>query len=210
MDPLAMNFFAYSTTKGVRRTFVLIGLLILAGSTPRSPSAAGQQPTEKTKYVHLVVDYGDGVEKHFTQLVWKEGQTAFDMLRAAEKHARGVKVNSRGRGDTAFVQQIDDLPNGVDDKFWTFSRQWRIVRRRRRSRRTFRRRPSDLEIRRIRALSRSKRFLRQAFPLSRTAHFKNCSQRRVPCVVDGRRVCKLAEQSPFRAFRRQLFCSALA
>lgn len=61
--------------------------------------------------VSLTVDYGDGVEKKFTALAWKEGLTVLDALSAAAKHPRGVKIDRRGNGELAFVTAIDDVKN---------------------------------------------------------------------------------------------------
>jgi hypothetical protein len=70
--------------------------------------------------VKLVIDYGDGTEKHFTRLEWKEGLTVLAATQLAEKHARGVKLKIRGSGETAFVTQIDDVANEGRERNWVF------------------------------------------------------------------------------------------
>lgn len=82
-----------------RRIFTL---LILLAAVPLSAA----EPA-----VSLTVAYGDGVEKKFTALPWKEGLTVLDALNAAAKHSRGIKVDRRGNGEFAFVTAIDELKN---------------------------------------------------------------------------------------------------
>ena len=64
-----------------------------------------------SKRVRLVVDYGDGVEKHFTRIAWKQGLTILDAMNAAARHPRGLKFTRRGSGRTAFLVGIDGLKN---------------------------------------------------------------------------------------------------
>jgi hypothetical protein len=71
----------------------------------------------------LVIDFGDGVQVHFTSLKVKEKSTAIDLLKAGEKHSRGIKTNVRGSGQTALVTAIDDLKNeggGRTAKNWMY------------------------------------------------------------------------------------------
>jgi hypothetical protein len=70
--------------------------------------------------VELVIDYGDGVEKRFTQLAHRPEITVFDLLLLAARHPRGVRVEHRGKGETAFVTQIDDLRNEGRGRNWTY------------------------------------------------------------------------------------------
>ena len=100
-----------------------------AQPTPASPSAPplpGRTPVlpapAKT-HVLLVIDYGDGVQKHFTGIEHKPGMTAMDAILFAKSHARGIKLDSTGKGETAFITAIDDLKNegsGKDKKNWQF------------------------------------------------------------------------------------------
>lgn len=68
----------------------------------------------------MVIDYDDGVEKHF-QLAWKPGLTVLDVLQAAQRHPRGIQFVYRGERDTAFLTQIDDLKNEGRGRNWLFS-----------------------------------------------------------------------------------------
>jgi len=97
-----------------------------------SPSAGADEPAkaggpaEKTAsqaavaVVELVIDYGDGVEKRFTQLGHRSGLTVLELLQLATRHPRGVRVEHRGKDDTAFVTQIDDLRNEGRGRNWTY------------------------------------------------------------------------------------------
>ena len=88
---------------------LLIGLVLLpvgAGALGAAPAPESQKET-----VTLIVDYGDGVQKHFTNLSWRRGMTVLDAMRAAEKHGRGVKIKYQGSGSTALLTKIDDLAN---------------------------------------------------------------------------------------------------
>lgn len=96
-------------------TAILLGVLMtgeslrVAADDPASPPA-----------VQLTIDYGDGVEKHFTRLPWREGMTVLDVLVDARKHARGIRFEHRGGGETAFVSQIDDLKNEGQGRNWLY------------------------------------------------------------------------------------------
>jgi hypothetical protein len=70
--------------------------------------------------IKLVVDYGDGVEKHFTKLAYKTDMTVLDAMRAAEKHAHGIKAEVRSSGETAFLTKIDDVANEGSGKNWVY------------------------------------------------------------------------------------------
>lgn len=100
-----------------RRLLPLLALLALAlsfASTIRSdePAAAAT--------VHLSIDYGDGVQKQFTTLPWRAEMTVLDVLTEASKHPRGIRFEHRGKGETAFVTQIDDVKNEGQGRNWLF------------------------------------------------------------------------------------------
>ena len=82
---------------------------------------ADEQPAAaKPKTVKLIFDYGDGVQKHFTAIKWRDEMTALEALQAAAKHPRGIKFESKGRGATALVTKIDDLENRAGGKNWLY------------------------------------------------------------------------------------------
>ena len=67
-----------------------------------------------------MIDYGDGSEKHFTAIAWKEGMTVFDAMQAADQHPRGIDLAYRGKGATALLERIDDLENEGAGRNWIF------------------------------------------------------------------------------------------
>ncbi len=77
----------------------------------------------EARSVKLVVDYGDGVEKHFPAIPWKEGMTVLDVMSAATGRAHGIAFEHTGSGDTAILTRIDDLSNeggGKEKKNWLY------------------------------------------------------------------------------------------
>lgn len=95
-----------------RRTFLVFGLSLIAAL------AAAETPKENT--VKLTIDYGDGVQKVFVALPWKEKLTVFGALEAAAKHPRGIKVAHQGAGETLFVTAIDDRKNEGRGRNWLY------------------------------------------------------------------------------------------
>lgn len=79
-----------------------------------------QAANKAAKSVRLTIDYGDGVEKVFRELPWKDGMTVFNALEAAAKHRRGIKVMHQGSGATTLVTAIDDLKNEGRGRNWLF------------------------------------------------------------------------------------------
>ncbi|MCU0959309.1 MAG: DUF4430 domain-containing protein [Pirellulaceae bacterium] len=77
-------------------------------------------PAPPDATVQLVVDYGDGVEKHFTALPFREGVTVLDVLESAQRHPRGIKFVHRGKAATAFLTRIDDLENEGRGRNWVY------------------------------------------------------------------------------------------
>ena len=78
------------------------------------------EPDDAQQTVKVVINYGDGVQKHFTALPWKEKLTVLDALLSAQQHPRGIKVQYRGKGQTAFVSKIDDLENEGRGSNWIY------------------------------------------------------------------------------------------
>jgi hypothetical protein len=84
-------------------------LATMAAILPTTCFLVAADPAPTTKSPLLVIDYGDGVEKHFTKLEWRPGMTVLDLLKEADEHPRGIEFEQRGRGETAFVSSIDGL-----------------------------------------------------------------------------------------------------
>ncbi|MDG2384262.1 MAG: DUF4430 domain-containing protein [Pirellulaceae bacterium] len=66
---------------------------------------------EDAQTVKLIIDYGDGVEKHFPQLKWAAKITVFELMQQASQHPRGIQFKHQGRGSTVLLTQIDELKN---------------------------------------------------------------------------------------------------
>ena len=98
-------------------TVVLLLLVVLFSGERRQIAAADPEPLS----VKLIIDYNDGVEKHFTAIPWKEGMTVLDAMRHAKRGSHGIDFKFTGSNDTAFLTQIDDLKNeggGEEKKNW--------------------------------------------------------------------------------------------
>lgn len=98
-----------------------VGLVLLGSFFVAVPSG-GEENQDDGSFpsVRLVIDYGDGVEKHFPRLGWNDGMTVLDLMRAAQQHPRGITFAQRGRGPTAFLTRIDDLENEGRGRNWTY------------------------------------------------------------------------------------------
>jgi hypothetical protein len=95
----------------------LLALLLTGGPFAAARRADSAEPTAApAATVRLIIDYGDGVQKHFTQLAWRDGMTVWDALQAASKHPRGITVRHRGSGETTLITQIDERKNGGDEQ----------------------------------------------------------------------------------------------
>ena len=96
------------------------GLLISLLAAPTSARSA-EPPPQVDEPVRLIIDYGDGVQKHFTQLPWRQEMTVLDALLLAHKHPRGIRLEYRGKAATAMVTGIDDLTNqGGQGRNWIY------------------------------------------------------------------------------------------
>jgi hypothetical protein len=98
------------------RRAVVIALLLILPGFPTATVAFG----EEKKAVALTIDYGDGVQKRFAALAWKDGITIADLMETAAKHPRGIKYVKQGSGTNALLTEIDGLANGTDDKYWLY------------------------------------------------------------------------------------------
>lgn len=125
--------FAALTTLGAA-LIVLVAIVLLptvervaanpAEISPSNSPASTTPPESLSRTVSLVIDYADGVEKHFPALPCPPGMTVMDALLAADTHPRGIDLDFTGSGETAFIRRIDDLTNqgsGKSSKNWQFS-----------------------------------------------------------------------------------------
>lgn len=95
-------------------------LFAAAASAGLARAQEPARPAAANGTVHLVIDYGDGVQKHFTALEWHAGMTVLDALESAQRHPRGIKFAYRGQAVTAFLTRIDDLENQGRGRNWIF------------------------------------------------------------------------------------------
>jgi hypothetical protein len=90
---------------------LLIALLGAALSACVDADETAEAARASEQVVRLIVDYGDGVEKHFTRLGWRDGATVWDVLQDAARHPRGIQVRHRGNGATTLIIAIDEAGN---------------------------------------------------------------------------------------------------
>jgi hypothetical protein len=91
-------------------------IVVAAGTHPCV--ASGEEPA--TESIQLIVDFGDGAEKHFPKIAWRDGMTVLDVLLAAKRHPRGIQFEYRGKDATAFLTSIDGLANEGRGRNWLF------------------------------------------------------------------------------------------
>ena len=101
------------------RSAILCGLMLIGcfhGQT------YGDEPeaSKDSKHVTVVIDYGDGVQKHFTSIAWKQGFTVLDAMKSAQKHPRGIRFEFKGNGSSAMLTKIDDLSNEGRGRNWMY------------------------------------------------------------------------------------------
>ncbi len=97
---------------------VATGLAVSPQADAQAPQAVGLPAQKNT--VQLVIDYGDGVEKHFSRLPWRNKMTVQDVTLAGSKHPRGIRIKQTGKKATAFLTQIDDLANQRNGRNWVY------------------------------------------------------------------------------------------
>ncbi len=102
----------------VKRIIVALALAAVITS-----SAQVAKADEIPNTVKVVIDYGDGVQKVFPAVEWKDGMTVLDAMDKAKAPAHGITFKYTGKGETAFLTQIDDLANeggGKSKKNWQY------------------------------------------------------------------------------------------
>lgn len=104
----------------MNRTNILLATLVLLVSFSLGIAEAAD-PDQAVKHVSLIIDYGDGTEKHFKTLAWREKMTVLDAMLQAAKHPRGIQFKHQGKGATVLLTQIDDLKNeGGGERNWIY------------------------------------------------------------------------------------------
>jgi Domain of unknown function (DUF4430) len=88
--------------------------------TPPSPDSKSPQGTTSSalasaatpeQVVQLVIDYGDGAQKRFSAIPWRDGMTVLDVLQSAQQRPHGVTLTVRGSGEAALLTKLDDQAN---------------------------------------------------------------------------------------------------
>jgi uncharacterized protein DUF4430 len=100
-----------------------IGCRERPSETPATSSATHSASTPSGQGVQLTIDYGDGAEKRFTAIPFRDGTTVLDVLEAAKAHSHGITFASRGSGAMTLVTKIDDVANqegAAGAKNWLF------------------------------------------------------------------------------------------
>lgn len=100
------------------RRCLLAALCLGLGCLLAAPSLSASAAEDRV--VELTIDYGDGVQKRFTALAWKEKMTVYDALKQAGQHRRGIKETHTGSGESLFVTSIDDVKNEGVGRNWLF------------------------------------------------------------------------------------------
>lgn len=73
--------------------------------------------------IRLVIDHGDGFEKHYTSVPWKQGMTVLDAMEFARAHKHATPFEFKGRAETAFLSRLDGVANqgaGRDKLNWIY------------------------------------------------------------------------------------------
>lgn len=96
-------------------------LLLLLMGCHGSAVAQTKSTDDDPQVVRMIIDYNDGCQKHFTAIVWRKEMTVLDVLRAAERHPRGIRARVRGKDSTAFLTEMDGLKNGqANGRNWIY------------------------------------------------------------------------------------------
>ena len=88
-----------------RAAAILLAAMLLVAA------AAGDHAHAQSATVRLVVDYGDGVIKTFTDMPWAKGNTVLDVMNAAKDRPHGISFSYTGSGASALLTRIDDVAN---------------------------------------------------------------------------------------------------
>lgn len=108
---------------GVRGAILLAAMCVAAGGCQKQPMAAPTPTATTGKTVQLVIDFGDGGQKRFPAIAWRDGMTALDALETAKAIPHGITFSSHGSSEKALVEKIDDVANqegAAGAKNWLF------------------------------------------------------------------------------------------
>lgn len=112
------RFSRYYYLGGVLALLAVVPALLTGMAYARGDAKASQVLT-----VRLIVDYSDGVQKHFTAIPWVKRMTVLDAMNIAKASPHGITFAYTGTGRNAFLTKIDDLQNqggGSEKKNWLY------------------------------------------------------------------------------------------
>ena len=112
------RFSRYYYRGGVLALLAVVPALLTEMAYARDDAKASQVLT-----VRLIIDYDDGVQKHFTRIPWTRGMTVLDAMNIAKASPHGITFVYTGTGRNAFLTKIDDLENqggGSEKKNWLY------------------------------------------------------------------------------------------
>jgi hypothetical protein len=95
---------------------------MLGGIGLLAAARAEDTPSKLNRTITIVIDYGDGVEKHFTKINWEDGMTVAGAMRKAQAHPRGIRIELKPFGSAgSIVTSIDGEKNaGAGKKNWLY------------------------------------------------------------------------------------------
>jgi hypothetical protein len=108
---------------------IAIVLVTIVGCRYRQSDNAAPLSTTNTasapsgQVIQLTIDFGDGAQKRFTAISFRDGMTVLDVLDAAKAHPHGITFAARGSGAMTLITKIDDLANqegAAGAKDWLF------------------------------------------------------------------------------------------
>jgi len=102
----------------LRPNWILSSVILLSFWCPARPALAEPEPS--ARWVSVVIDYNDGVQKHFKRVAWQSGLTVLDAMQIVGKHPRGIRFSYRGKGARALLYRIDDLENESNGHNWIY------------------------------------------------------------------------------------------
>src|ERR1700734_568667 len=85
-------------------TVVLCASLLVSLANPVRAQTAIQT-------VRLVIDYGDGSLKLYTDIPWSSRMTILDVMNSARTHPHGISFTYRGSAEAALLTAIDGVGN---------------------------------------------------------------------------------------------------
>jgi hypothetical protein len=105
--------------------FACAASMVFAVFPPRSTANARNADPAHPATIRLIIDYGEGVEKHFNALPFTEGMSVASAMAAAKSLSapRGLVYESKGEGERTILLSIDGLANegaGKGSRNWLF------------------------------------------------------------------------------------------